>query len=238
MQLDRRALDNLNLQSLHAARNWSKADVALVEWPPESGRRVVIKDLRRRPLWFRLLYGRHTLTREWNAMQALREIEGVPLAVARPDADCLAIEFFDGTPLKNLAPDAVSARSVAALESVMQAAHARGVTHGDLHRSNVLVAPDGAIAVIDWASACVFGNARRGWKARTFAELCALDRRAVGKIKARYAPALVSLDEQEMLIHGSSPLYRKVKSLRHILHWALGRRKKQTPKRAARNAKD
>ena len=230
MRLDRRALDGLKLQSLHAARNWSKADVALIEWPPDSGQRVVIKDLRRRPLWFRLLYGRHTLTREWNAMKSLHDLEGVPLAVARPDADSLAIEFFDGAPLVTFAPASLAPEVVAHIEQVMHAAHARGVTHGDLHRSNVLVSQDGSVAVIDWASACVFGAAPRSLKARTFAELCALDRRAVAKIKARYAPHTVSPAEQEMLLHGSSGLYRGIKSLRRVLDWARGHRKKASRK--------
>jgi RIO-like serine/threonine protein kinase len=229
IQFDRRALNDLVLQPLHRARNWSKADVSLTEWPPHSGRRVVVKDLLKRPLWYRLAYGRHTLTREWNAMLALSDVEGVLLAVARPDADCLITEFFDGTPLKNFAADALQSATVARIENIMAAAHAHGVTHGDLHRSNVLIATDGSVAVIDWASACVFGEHRPLWKARTFSELCALDRRSVAKIKKRYAPELVSAEEQEMLERGSSSLYRFVKSFRHVLDWARGRRKKKLP---------
>ena len=217
--MTRRELENLPQKSLHAARNWSKADVSLVEVGEKE--RAVLKDLKNRPLWFRVVAGRPVLRREWKALRALKGIAGIPAPIARPDADCILIEWREGATLMNVSE--LSPESVCALEATIEAAHRRGVSHGDLHRSNILLAEDGSVAVIDWATACVFGAHRNALKERTFQEWRALDLRALAKIKALYAPDLVSPDEQNSLIHGSSPLYRKVKNLRHVYEKLRGR---------------
>ncbi|HEX8834465.1 MAG TPA: lipopolysaccharide core heptose(II) kinase RfaY [Abditibacteriaceae bacterium] len=219
--LTRGELEKLSIRSLHAARNWSKAEVALLEWPPGSGQRVVVKDLRRRPLWYRLLAGRYSLTREWKAMRALEDLPAVPRVIARPDADCIVMEFRDGQTLMDV--ETLSTETVQALVKTIEDVHGRGVTHGDLHRSNLLLAEDGSISVIDWATACVFGPQRRAIKGWTFNEWRALDRRAIAKVKAQYAPQLLSPEEHDLLVNGSSTLYRKVKNVRHVFELLRGR---------------
>ena len=42
---------------------------------------VVVKDLSRAPLWFRWVFGRHAMKREWRAMETLRDLKGVPQPV-------------------------------------------------------------------------------------------------------------------------------------------------------------
>src|SRR5690606_27742381 len=98
VRLTRRKLEKLPRESIHKARNWSKADVSIAEWPPQSGRRVVVKELKNRPLWYRVLAGRYLLRREWNTLCALRDLDGVPSPVARPDSDTIVMEFFPGKP--------------------------------------------------------------------------------------------------------------------------------------------
>jgi len=204
------------LEVLHPARNWSKADVFRGEWPPGSGRRVVVKDLRGRPLWFRLLYGRAVLNREWKALSALHGVPGVPEVIARPDADVIVIEFRSGMPAVEFSDGALPAEVVGRIEQAVRELHARGVTHGDLHRKNILVADDGTITLIDWATASFFGPRPRGAKAVSFAEWCALDDRAVAKVKARHAPELMTPREREIMLQGGSPLYRAVKQVRYV----------------------
>lgn len=220
-QLSRRALGALEKQPLHIARNATKADVFRFEWPPGSGRFAVVKDMRARPAWFRLGAGRLFLMREYRALRALQGIEGVPRALGRPDFDALVMEWHAGAPvMKRPAGD----MPVAALEEVARivaAAHARGVTHGDLHRSNVLLDENGRVTLIDWATAGVFGSQRRGLKAITFQEWCALDVRAIAKLKARHAPQLLSPQETEVLLHGSK-IYRLVRNAGFHIRRALG----------------
>ena len=222
--LTRAALERLPKTSLHTARNWSKADVWLAEWPEGAGRRVVIKDFRCRPLWFRVLGARYTLLREWQAMVALEDLPAVPSAVARPDADAIAIEYRAGTPIKNLARGTVSPAVLEQLEALLGEMHRRGVTHGDLHGDNILVDEQGAIAVIDWATASFFGDNPQGPKAASFAQWRALDERALIKLKLLHAPQEISGRERRILMEGPSRLYRFVKWLRYLVAKLRGKK--------------
>ena len=214
-QLTRQELKRLPLEPLHQARNWSKADVFLTEWPPGSGQRVVVKDFKKRALWFRILAGRRFLNREWEILRALSGMEGVPQAIARPDADAIVVEYCPGTPANSFAERTVPEAALQKLGELVEALHARGVTHGDLHQHNILVADDGSITLLDWATASQFGPRPRGLKARLFSEWSNLDKRAVAKLKARHAPALLTGEEREILWQGGSGVYRAVKKLRH-----------------------
>jgi tRNA A-37 threonylcarbamoyl transferase component Bud32 len=218
-RLTRRQLEHLPLQTIHEARNWTKADVLIAEWPPQSGRRVVIKDLKKRALWFRLLAGRLFLRREWHALRVLNGMPGVPGAVARPDADAIVIEYLQGTPVVEIKRGELSPEVLRRIADRVNTLHTRGVTHGDLHQENILVSDDGGVAFIDWATANVFSKRAReprprGVKGWTFDEWRALDLRAVAKLKAYHAPETLTEDEREILELGGSRLYRTVKKAR------------------------
>lgn len=202
-ELDRAALEAANRRALSEARNKTKAIVSLVEWPAAPNR-VVVKDLKPRALWFRLLAGRWLLAREWKALVFMGGIEGVPAPVARVDADAFAMSHCLGESFLGFAPGELSSGAVSELERLVEQMHARGVTHGDLHRDNILLDEEGRVCVIDWATACVFGPSRLGLKAWTWREWQALDLRALAKIKARYAPELLRPDEQLRLQNGDS----------------------------------
>ncbi|HVF09313.1 MAG TPA: phosphotransferase, partial [Abditibacteriaceae bacterium] len=215
-RLTRRELEHLTLRQLHTPRNWSKADIFVGDWPPGSGQRVVVKDLKNRPLWVRLLGGRYMLRREWQVLCILRDMAEVPQPIARPDADAIVIEYRQGKSVMRFARNTLPVEFLEQVEKFVKALHARGVTHGDLHKDNILVEEDGSVAFIDWATANAFGPRPHGLKARIFAEWRALDRRALAKLKALHAPRTVTPDEREMLLHGGSRLYRGIKRLRHI----------------------
>jgi hypothetical protein len=211
MKLSRHQLELLPRESLHEARNWSKADVSVAQWPPESGQRVVIKDLRKRPLWYRMLAGRYFLWREWRALCVLKDLDCIPNPVARPDADCFVIEHKLGRQMEMIAPEAMPFGVSAKVERIVALIHARGVTHGDLHSYNILVDENGEVALIDWATACVFGKNPSGAKRLAFEEWCALDERALAKVKIMLAPQELTERERDLIQNGGSRLYRFVK---------------------------
>lgn len=215
-RLTRHKLKELPRESIHQARNWSKADVSIAEWPPKSGQRVVIKELKDCPLWFRVLAGRYLLRREWKTLCALADLEGVPAPIARPDSDTIVMEFRPGKPLDKIfwwqAPDDV----VEKIENLVTQIHARGITHGDLHGYNVLVDESGEIALIDWATASTFGERRGAAKSFTFEEWRALDERALAKIKIAFAPTEITPFQHDLLLNGGSRIYRFVKSFKRI----------------------
>ena len=218
--LKRSDFPRLNLTPLHVARNWSKADVLLGEY---EGQKVVVKDLKPCALWFRWVFGRHAMKREWRAMETLRGLKGVPQPVALIDADCFLMEFCDGTPLKNLKRGDVAPETLQQLQSLLSEIHRRGVTHGDLHGGNILVDNLGNVSLIDWATASIFGSAPKGPKAISFANWCALDERAFLKVKVSHAAKNITSREREILLNGPSALYRFVKNLRFLLQKLRGK---------------
>jgi tRNA A-37 threonylcarbamoyl transferase component Bud32 len=215
-RLTRRKLKKLPRESIHNARNWSKADVSIAEWPPNSGRRVVVKELKHRPLWFRILAGRYLLRREWKTLCALADLEGVPTPIARPDSDTIVMEFRPGQPLDKLLWWQVPDDVIEKIENLVAQIHARGITHGDLHGYNVLVDESGEVTLIDWATASTFGRRRGTAKALTFSEWRALDERALAKIKIVFAPVDMTPLQHDLLLNGGSRVYRFVKNFKRI----------------------
>jgi tRNA A-37 threonylcarbamoyl transferase component Bud32 len=228
-KLTRTVLESLPRRTLHKPRNWSKAHVFLVEWPPESGVELVVKDLRPAPLWFRLVAGRAFLRREARALRALRDVEGVPKLIARVDADALAMEKLEGRPLSGLGEEKLDPQVLERIGRLLDQAHARGVTHCDLHASNVLVDEQGRAGLIDWATASVFLTQAWGFKRWSFEEWRALDRRALAKIKASHAPQLLSDSERDLLLRGGSRVYRTVKAVRHRMDRLRGKSSQRNP---------
>jgi serine/threonine protein kinase len=234
MKLTRRQLESLPRETLHQARNWSKADVSVAEWPPASGRRVVIKDLKRRPLWFRVIAGRYFLRREWRALCVFKDVSEVPTPIARPDADCLVIEHKAGRQLETIAPAEMPEGVSEKIERLMQRIHQRGVTHGDLHSYNILVDESGEVTLIDWATACVFGAQPAGVKKFAFEEWRALDERALAKIKIVYALSELTARERDLILNGGSRIYRFVKKFKNSLEKIRGVDEERRASRAAK----
>lgn len=184
----------------------------LVEWPPHSGTHVVLKEGSERAWWFRVTAGRWQLKREWNALCFLSGMRGVPRSKFWAGPDAFGMEWLAGESLLKFAPGELPASAVERLEEVVTELHARGVTHGDLHRANILYdAQNDLIYLTDWATACVFGPTRRGFKVCMWREWQALDGRALAKIKARYAPHLLRDDEHALIHSGGTPLSRAVR---------------------------
>lgn len=229
-----RVLDSLSRTPIHTARNWSKADVYLVEWPPDSGVQVVVKDLRRCPLWFRISMGRSFMRREWKALRVLDGTRGVPCAVAKPSVDVLVIEYLAGSALKNLKPKHYPREATLQLEELVRALHARGVTHGDLHDSNILIEQNESgvqVFLIDWATALVWKLHRSAAQQRLFREFRSLDLRSIAKMKLFYDRDHLGEDEMQLLEKGGSTLYRGVKNVRRRFDKMRGKQSKGTLER-------
>lgn len=214
IRLTRRKLAKLTPESIHSARNWSKADVSIVEWPPGSGQQAVVKDISRCPLWFRLLAGRYLLWREWHVLTALKGLEGIPKPIARPTADVIVMEFKPGRKVDDLETWEMPEGAVEKLEHLVREMHSRGVTHGDLHSHNILVDEEGNVSLIDWATASTFGRKPVGPKKFAFEEWKALDERALAKVKIIHNPVDITERQRDLLINGGSRIYRSLKKFK------------------------
>ncbi len=122
------------------------------------------------------------LRRERETLERLAGIEGVPAVhdhFTLGEHHFLAMEFVEGKPLNKVftqryplsgpaaGPKELAAyttwalRVCAQVEDVVAAIHSRGVIHGDVHLFNIIVRPDGRIALIDFEVATGVDETRR-----------------------------------------------------------------------------
>ncbi|HEX8550532.1 MAG TPA: phosphotransferase [Abditibacteriaceae bacterium] len=232
MKFSRRELESLSLQPLHRARNWSKADVSAGE---QGGVAFVLKDFRAAPIWFKP-FARAFLRREWKALRALEGTEGVPRALAKPDADSIVLERLPGKPMHGLKYGEVSDETLQKLVALTAKVHACGVTHGDLHQQNVMLGPNGEVGLIDWATAHVWGANPTGARRVVRDEFLALDRRSLAKIKVYHARHLLSAEDIDLIKNGASKAYRAVKSVRRVGERLRGKKQGDVFARKMQNA--
>ena len=198
---------------IHRGRNFTKADVHLVE---AGGRRLAVKDYRDRGLVGRLL-GRWSLAREARAYAALSGVGGVPALAGRPEPLVLVTAYIDGTSLAGWERGrSLGDTFFPRLQKLLGAVHGSGVVQGDLHHRDVLVATDGAPWLVDFSTSLTrgpTGGPLRRWLWRLLARL---DRGAILKLQARFAPGTLTADEQQELVRRPA-VYRAVRALRGLL---------------------
>lgn len=174
----------------------AKADVLVVG---VDGTTVIVKDFASRGAWVRGL-GRLQIRREVAAYRWLEGVSSVPALVGRIDPLALAIERIEGERLAFAAlQPGDGPRHVAALRTILDAIHARGVVHNDLRgRENVLLRRDGGLSVVDFAAAV---RLRPGGLAHRlfFRRLVLADEAAFLKWKGMIAPGTYTPADEAFL---------------------------------------
>lgn len=148
MAFDLAALEQRG-ERVGAARNLTKAEV----WRVRDGERtVVVKTLATRPAIARFLLGGFLLRREGRMMARLRGTPGIPDLI-EATSTALVVEWRPGRTLFDLRKTGISEETGRRIEAVLAAVHARGYAHGDIGRRDVLVADDGSVSLLDFATA-------------------------------------------------------------------------------------
>jgi serine/threonine protein kinase len=141
---------------------WANARVYRVEVGHEVW---VVKDFAPRNWLVRNTIGRLLIARELRALARLRGIDGVATTAFRVDAHALAVTYLAGVPMNRAAAERLNGRYFAALESLFDAMHARGIVHLDTRGGgNMLITDDGRPALIDFQSALQIGWMPRCWQ--------------------------------------------------------------------------
>jgi hypothetical protein len=114
----------------------------------------IFKDFSTRSFVVRETVGRFLLGREVRALRRLEGLSGVPSQAFRIDAHAMAAHFVPGRSLALLRGDAIDTAYLAALETLLQQVHARGIVHLDNRGGgNLLLQPDGRPGIIDFQAA-------------------------------------------------------------------------------------
>ena len=177
-------------------RGWAKSDIKRVS---RDGLDAILKDYSDKNVFIRWL-GRRQMRRETRALHQLAGIDGVPACFGEHQTGSgLLLEPMRGEPISLW--QGRSAEQIvpmlARLEALVDAIHARGVAHLDLRkRDNILVAPDGQPAVIDFNAS--FGFRPGGLFHRLFFPVFrAVDLAALLKWKAHLLPDAMTADERK-----------------------------------------
>ncbi len=218
--LIREALVGLNPQLRIPGRNASKADIALYL---VGGRRIAVKDYRARPFFARHTLGRLLIRRECRAYRQAGPTPGLAPFLGRLGPFTMATGWIESVPLSELPRGAASPELFDRLDAVIAVLHLRGIAIADLHHRDVLVAKDGAVHVVDLAAACLLDFRSSTWRRRIFERLCAQDRLAAARMRARFTgrsedDALAAIDPAAVRLWGTG---RRIK-----VFWDRLRRKR------------
>ena len=151
-RLTRAALAALPRRRLHGGRNGTKAVIDLVG---DDRSAFVVKDVAPRSFLVRAFLGPCQLAREARAYARLEGVTGIPRFLGVVDRQAIALEYVEGRPLKDLPRGALEPAFFDRLDALLEAMHARGVAHADLHRGDVLLGPGGQPYLIDFSTSWV-----------------------------------------------------------------------------------
>jgi predicted Ser/Thr protein kinase len=208
-RLKRRDIEAHTTRVIHRGRGM-QSSVYLVEI---DGQRAAVKDYAAAPVWFRNLAAPLLLRREWKALKALEGTPGVPRAYGRPDARSMAMEYLEGTPLDTFGKGELAPEVFPRVQQVIDEIHARGVSHCDLkRRSNLLLAPDGKIYLIDFAAAVVGKRPLAPFSNWLQKQMAFVDDKSVPRLKKFVAPELLT-DEDRYKLENPTPLEKWARKL-------------------------
>jgi len=158
---------------------------------------LMVKDVRRKNLFFRWTLGLWLIHKEWKIYSQLKGVHGVPQAIERIDRFAFAMEFVPGRPIER--GETLQPSFFPHLEQVLREVHKRGVVHLDLrHKGNILISEKGEPFLIDFNSS--FYYKEKGLFRRfIFPILRWVDNGGLLKLKERIAPELMTHEEMNFL---------------------------------------
>ncbi len=188
--LDRQRLATMDKRVL---RGGSAFEAEVAVYSGSQGEFVVKDCLSMHPL-MRALFGRRVKNREIAIYSRLDDAAGVPGFVGVIDRNAFAIEYVEGQTLARHLDRVLLDAALTNLSAAVDGLHARRVVHLDLkQKRNVLVRPDGSVAIIDFESALHLGERFPG--RALFGFLRKRDQAGVIKFKSKYAPHLLDAEE-------------------------------------------
>jgi hypothetical protein len=165
--------------------------VVVKEWSPAGRSRLM-------GFWARL-----NMRREIRHYRLLDGTPGIPRYLGHEDGVALFLQCVDGQPIRRGLPPELLRAGLDSLEVTLEALHERRFAHLDLHQKlNALIDDQGRAWVIDLGQGldCSRGVLRR----LLFPLLLRIDRAAVLKFRARYAPETLPEEHREAVVarHG------------------------------------
>jgi len=202
-------LESLKLSSLsetHCEILRHSSNTRPVLWVvEEKGERTVVKDFSNSKFFYRNIIGRFLIWRERKAYETLKDLKGIPTCYGVIDGLALALEEIPSRPLKKHNKEMKLPETFFDdLKNIVDSFHKRGLAHCDLKNgANVLVGHDGRPYIVDWSASISEKECRFFPLNRIYLRFVLDDYFAVIKLKMRYAPETLTLEEKTQYAHRS-----------------------------------
>ena len=195
-------IQDLSLQELrqHVATEYrsgagSRPDVLVIEF---GGEQAVLKDHNQCDFWFGRVLGPLLAWREAKALMRLRDLDGVPRLLSRPDSRSILMQHLPGIQVVRYGENPDWPTYFHHLTRLINEMHDIGVAHCDLRSpTNVLVAEDNRPVLVDFVACFCRGSAINIIANPVFRQLARVDHSAVIKLKRVVSPGLLTASEAQ-----------------------------------------
>lgn len=171
----------------------------------QDGVRAIVKDFSYNSFWFRNIIGRFLVWREKKAFKRLEGLSGVPVLFGSTGGIALIIEEIQGTNIETM--EVVKTLDEDFFEELIKLIHEfheRGIVHCDLKRApNIMRGNDGRPYIVDWAASISRSEFCFFPLNSIYNRFLQDDFNAVTKLKMKYRPESVSLEEKLRYIERS-----------------------------------
>ena len=197
-------LETLKLSSLpenHCGILRHSSNTRPVIWVvEENGVRVIVKDFSNSKFLYRNIIGRFLIWRESKTYKKLQGLIGVPTCYGVIDGLALALEEIPSQPLKKHNKNIkLPGTFFDDLKNIVDSFHRRGLAHCDLKNgANVLVGHNGLPYIVDWGASISEKEFRFFPLNRIYLRFVLDDYFAIIKLKMRYVPETLTLEEKTL----------------------------------------
>ena len=196
----------------------ARPDVRLIDL---DGNLLVVKDYASGGTRFKSALGVYLVAREDRALARANGLPGIPRYYGLIDPYALVSQYIEAESAPLVPPEWLDEDFFVALTKIVNGFHARGVVHCDLKKlDNILVTRDRKPYVIDFTAAFVSGS--NPFSGLVFDHMRDDDFRGIYKLKRRFAPHLLTPDEEHFLDFRSAP-ERGFRSFREHIREAVQR---------------
>lgn len=215
-------LETLKLSSLpenHCGILRHSSNTRPVIWVvEENGVRVIVKDFSNSKFLYRNIIGRFLIWRESKTYKKLQGLIGVPTCYGVIDGLALALEEIPSQPLKKHNKNIkLPGTFFDDLKNIVDSFHRRGLAHCDLKNgANVLVGHNGLPYIVDWGASISEKEFKFFPLNRIYLRFVLDDYFAIIKLKMRYVPETLTLEEKRQYAQRSH-MERGVRGIRDRL---------------------
>ena len=219
--LTRENIQKYIVKKLHRGRSSIQPHIYLLEI---EGEKYVLKDYAKRNIIIKWLLGRYMIKREYRRYRRLKGIKGIPKLYKLLDDYGFVMQHIEVHRLPHRKDkDKISLAIFDSLKETLYEMHSRGVIHGDIRRTNILLDNENNPYFIDFVTAFYKGDKKNFLRDWFYKTMVRKDNFSLIKMKNHFSPD--SLSEEERKVLDNAPfLFRFFKFLRRKIYQPISQK--------------